>query len=478
MGRIIAFLDFIQMVPTVILDPHGGTIDNFLDRMMRLPRVYQEKLWQRVIYVDMSGHWGNIVPFPFYYQLGNESWFEISQRYLDVVYKLDPHLQDASIQGWNPLWLTGTLAGMVLSALKLQITELEDLITRHDAWKEYLYKVREEHPELSYAVGYLGRLADLKENDRTRQTSSLFNKVALFSFDPITKAMVGASQPGVVWEDVIRNRKIVLLDFRYIKDRTRRQFFLEWALQYFLSYVLQRGQGRQMPISLFIDELTALFSVQGLESDIFRADLDNLINVISRQYSLWLTICHQEHFQLPEDVNKSLMGLGTQILGVTRDREASKSLAEYFYRYDPSWVRKYEPVWMSDFFGPFIVDYRSEEFTPDEQILLNSYKFTDLRKFEFLFNPATADGSISTNLDRVSIAQFDRGMYPDLQILEDARFRLAKRSGRRVEDVLTEIENRQVIANRQLRDDISPYQLRNDKQVPAAQQKRRRSRRR
>ena len=52
--------------------------------------------------------------------------------------------------------------------------------------------------------------------------------------------MVGASKPGIIWDDVIQNRKIVLLDFRHIKDRTRRQFFLEWALQYFLSFVLQR----------------------------------------------------------------------------------------------------------------------------------------------------------------------------------------------------------------------------------------------
>ena len=162
MGRIIAFLDFIRQVPSVIIDPHGGTIDNFLDRMMRLPRLYQEMLWDRVIYVDMSGHWGYVVPFPFYYQLGNESWFENSQRYLDVVYKLDTHLQSASIQGWNPLWLTGTVAGMVLSALNLQLTELKDLLTRPLAWNEQLYKVQKEYPELSYAVGYLRKLSDSK----------------------------------------------------------------------------------------------------------------------------------------------------------------------------------------------------------------------------------------------------------------------------------------------------------------------------
>src|SRR5437660_1166359 len=37
MGRLLAWLDFIRGVPTVIFDPHGPTIDNFLDKVVRLP---------------------------------------------------------------------------------------------------------------------------------------------------------------------------------------------------------------------------------------------------------------------------------------------------------------------------------------------------------------------------------------------------------------------------------------------------------
>ena len=141
MGRIIAFLDFLQGVPTVIFDPHGGTIDNFLDRMLRLPRIYQERSWKRVEYIDMSGHWGYVTPMPFYNRFQGESFYDVSQRYLDVVYKLDSYLQTASIQGWNPLWLTGTMAGMVLSALGMQITEAHDLIINPELWKDKLYSI-------------------------------------------------------------------------------------------------------------------------------------------------------------------------------------------------------------------------------------------------------------------------------------------------------------------------------------------------
>ncbi len=443
MGRMIAFFDFLRGVPTVVIDPHGGTIDNFLDRMMRLPKSYQEKFWKRVIYVDMSGHWGRVVPFPFYFRYGDESYFQISQRYLDVIYKLDPFLQTASIQGWNPLWLTGTNLGMVISAMNLQVNDGIDLLNNPAAWQQRLIELRDRDPELITSVNYLLQLKDMKSAEKERLTSSLFNKIALFTFDPTLKAMVAASDPGVDWPEVEAERKIVLLDFRYVENIIQRQFFLEWSLHYFLNFILHRGPGKQVPFSLIVDELSALFSVQGMAPQLFQADLDNIINVISRQYRLWLTICHQEHFQLPELVNKSLMSLGTQVYGITRDREAAKALAEYFYRYNPNWVRKYTPVWMSILFSPVIVDYTSDEFTVEEQTLLHSYKFTELKRFEFLVSVALDEGSYGTKLQYMTLDWFDRGLYPDDNILEDARRRLMLRSGVPVHTILAEIGKRQ-----------------------------------
>src|SRR5947209_9487005 len=52
MGRVIAWLDFLRGFPLVVIDPNGGCIDNFLDKLTRLPRAYQEQLWPRVLYVD------------------------------------------------------------------------------------------------------------------------------------------------------------------------------------------------------------------------------------------------------------------------------------------------------------------------------------------------------------------------------------------------------------------------------------------
>ena len=65
MGRVIAFQDFLRGTPSVIIDPLGTTIDNFLDKTMNLPQALQERLWPRVLYVDMSGHNGYVIAFPF-----------------------------------------------------------------------------------------------------------------------------------------------------------------------------------------------------------------------------------------------------------------------------------------------------------------------------------------------------------------------------------------------------------------------------
>ena len=140
MGRIIAWLDFVRGYPLIIFDPHGPTIDNFLDKIIRLPHHLREQAWPRVLYVDMSGRDGHIIPFPVYYRLGSESLYEISQRFLDVVRKIDPNLQTASIEGWNPLWRTGTHIGMALAALGLQITEADSMLRNPLAWKGRLHQ--------------------------------------------------------------------------------------------------------------------------------------------------------------------------------------------------------------------------------------------------------------------------------------------------------------------------------------------------
>lgn len=442
MGRIIAWLDFIRGVPQVIFDPHGPTIDNFLDKLLRLPPELQDRLFPRVQYIDMSGYSGYIFPFPLYYRNGAESLYEISQRFLDVVRKIDPYLQTASVEGWNALWRTGTYTGMILSALNYQISEAEGLLSEPSKWENLFERALEHYPEILPAVQYLRELERAKENIRSRRTESFFNKIALFSLDPSMKAMFGAPHPGLDWNEVIGQHQTILLDFRHEHDLERRRFKMVWAFNYFLDFIKQRGAGRHRPIGLVIDELTSLFSVQALASDLFGSDLDELINVIARNYSVWLTIAHQEMFQINERIIKSLMTMGTQILGVTTDPEGARYLAQLYFRYDPYLVKKYETVYGSLMGVPIPLEYRSVEFTTEEQLILQSYQFVDQKRFRFTVRPAAREGDFTGGLRAISIENLDLDIYPDAKRISDMRQSLMRQNGLPVEDVLNDISKR------------------------------------
>jgi hypothetical protein len=173
-------------------------------------------------------------------------------------------------------------------------------------------------------------------------------------------------------------------------------------------------------------------------------DIEELVSVIARNYGVNLTIAHQNLPQLSsERIQKTLMTMGTQMIGVQTDPESAQYLADYFYRYQPYDVKRYERVWMNDPFGPYVIDHRPVEFTPEEQTLLNSYDFMDLRRFQFLVRASAREGDSQAPLRRVSIARFDAGLYPDEGLVTRARELLMRRDGRPVRKVLAEIAARQ-----------------------------------
>lgn len=444
MGRMIAWLDYVRGVPQVIFDPHGPTIDNFLDKVTNLPREMQVKAWSRIIYVDMSARSGYVVPFPLYYRIGNEGLYEVSQRFLNVVRKIDPFLQTASIEGWNPLWRAGTYTGMLLSALGMQITEAEHLLVKPEVWKEVIGREVLENPDLESAADFLNDLDKMDARLRNRKIESFLNKITIFSLDPTMRAMFGSSLPGIDWHKVMLNGITVLFDFRHEHDLERRRFKMVWAFNYFLDFVRHREAGRHKPIGLIIDELTSLFSLQALSNELFGADLDELINVIARNYSIWLTIAHQEMFQLTEHIMKSLMTMGTQILGVTTDPDAAIQMARIYHKYEPYWIKKYIPTWASVEGIPQIVDYTTEEFSLEEQIAMHSRKFFDQERFHFLIKTASGEGSVVGKLRPVTIENFDRGLYPDQSLLNETMAWLLEKNGLSIDKVLEEIRARHI----------------------------------
>ena len=104
LGRCLTWQLFLYGIPTVVIDPTGGVVDNFFDKLIRLPREVQPSLWKRVIYADLSGKGGYVPAFPLFYRLSeDDSLYDIAQRYVEVVERLDPYLKTASVMGLNAI---------------------------------------------------------------------------------------------------------------------------------------------------------------------------------------------------------------------------------------------------------------------------------------------------------------------------------------------------------------------------------------
>lgn len=461
MGRILAWMQFLRRVPQVILDPTGGTIDNFFDRLVRMPPEYQKRLWRRVRYVDMSGQGEYVVPFPMYYRLSaDDSLFDISQRFLEVVRRMDVHLQQAPIIGLNALATVSTYAGMLLAVLGYQITEADHLIRYPERWEGRFERALSLSPEVRPAVEFFRGFIKWKPDERARQSRTFLAKLLPFIADPTMRAMFGASEPGLVWEQVVKKGQTVCLDFSKELNPERRRFKLLWCFRSLIDYFKLRGYaGRKRPVGFIIDELTQLLGFGTRENSVMAEDIEELISVIARNYGVYLTIAHQNLPQIgSERIQKALMTMGTQMIGSQADPVSAKYLAEYLYRYDPYSTKRFEPVWMGGMSGPFVVDYRPVEFTPEEQNLLNSYKLRDLGRFEFLARVAPREGDLRASLRKVSIAGFDRGLYPNDELMAQTRQLLMKRQGRPVGEVLDEIASRQ----QTLGTDLSPATLASD----------------
>jgi hypothetical protein len=215
LGRQIAMQDYLAGFPQVIFDPVGATIDNFLDKVTRflqhIPASERHRFWDRIVYVDMSGKDRVVVPFPLYYRLGTErSLLEIAERYLQTIIKSNPALFQAQVLGWPPLHRIGDYSGIVLAALGYQITEAEDLLDHPEVWEVTGRFAQAElvSSEAKRAVSYFrNKYIPMREADRARLTTPFLDKIFTFSLDDTFRAMFGAKEPGIKWDELCSENK-------------------------------------------------------------------------------------------------------------------------------------------------------------------------------------------------------------------------------------------------------------------------------
>lgn len=383
LGKSLCLQDFLRGLPQVVFDPHGPLIDNFLLSVAALPYDARRVLWPRIRYVDLSGKGERVTPFPLLYRQADESLRDAADRFLEALRKVNPQLARAPILGYPAIVRVGRPVLMILTALHEPVTAAERLLQYPEAWEERIGRATIEYPELEAAAAYLrGEYQSLKPAERQSLTRSFLVEIAPFALDPTMRDMFSSDVGRIDLAEVEAERQVVLLDARRETNTFRRAFKTRWVYEWFLSYIKARGTAYTLPIGLVIDELTELTNQVSLDVDLFARDLDELINVYARNYGIWLTLAHQEMFQLSVGVQQSLLTMGTQVFGVTADFEAAQRTAQQFFGIDPYSVKRIENIYG----GPYSsVLEKREAFMPlDEQVLLGAQRLMALQPFEFL----------------------------------------------------------------------------------------------
>jgi hypothetical protein len=458
LGRKIALEDFFAGFPQVICDPIGATIDNFLDAvtgfLQYIPADERHLFWDRITYVDMSGKDGVVVPFPLYYKLGTErSLLEIAERYLQTIIKSNPDLFHAQVLGWPPLHRIGDYSGIVLAALGYQITEAEDLLDNPERWEAAgrFAQAEQVSPEAKRAVSYFrNKYIPMREADRARVTTPFLDKIFTFSLDDTFRAMFGAKEPGIHWDDVVQKKQTILLDFRREQDEEMRRFKMLWAFDYLYSWIKTRGRQDREPFGIIIDEFAHMTQKVAGGTNPLAQDLDTFINVYMRQHTIWFTAAHQELYQIDEQLRNTMLSLGTYIIGGTSSMESARELADALYFRDPFWVKDAEPIYGRRYQHSRleVIDVRLHFMPLEEQTELFAQRIKKLGRFQFLLRPAIAEGQIGSAVLPLSIRDLDRDketgeyQFPEAPLMQRLRTALAKQSGIPIARLLQEQESR------------------------------------
>src|SRR5918997_4814553 len=381
LGRVISWQDFMNEIAQVIFDPRGVTISNFLDKLLRflqyVPEDQHAKWWRRIKYVDVSGKNGHIPGLPLYYRLTpEETLAEISERYLQLTLRSNPHMADAQYFGWPPFHRFGLNAGIICASLGLQVTDIESLIDYPEQWLPRFAEAEAKYPEAAPACDFFrNEYLPMRPANRERLTNSFRDKMVQFTHDPLLSRQFGAKLPGIDWEAVDAEGLTVLLDFSGETNTELRRFKMLWLFDYFFSWLKTRGR-RSYPLALLIDEFASMAHKEFTGENPFAVEMAEFIQEYLRNSNILLTVAHQSIEQIDDQVRNALLSLGTYIFGRAPLPEA-RILADLLYSRDPMRVKYWHRVWGSQ---PLIgsgghyanahgvIDYRPELMNLEDQL--------------------------------------------------------------------------------------------------------------
>jgi hypothetical protein len=464
LGRVIAWQDFIAEIGQVIFDPRGVTISNFLDKFIRylqfVPPDQHEKWWRRIRYVEVSGKSGTITGLPLYYRLTpEETLAEISERFLQLTLRSNPHMADAQYYGWPPFHRFGLNAGMLCASLGLQITDLESLISHPEQWVARFAEAEARYPEAAPAVAFFrNEYLPMRPADRARLTNAIQDKIIQFTHDSLLSLQFGTNALGINWEEVEREGLTVLLDFSGETNTELRRFKMLWLFDYLFSWIKTRGR-RSYPLAMLIDEFASMAHKVFSGENPLAVEIAEFIQEYLRNSNILLTIAHQSIEQLDDQLRTTLLSLGTYLFGRPASRPEARILADALFDKNPYWAKHVRETWEEEqrtHWVKFGNGYYREttkqlvlrEWEPvaylslEEQQELFAQRLTRLGLMQFMCRPATSEGEVSREVIPITIAEIDRDEYPDQQQISEVRADLAALSGMPIETIRQEQESR------------------------------------
>jgi hypothetical protein len=275
----------------VLFDGLGVSISNFLDKLIQflqyVPFDQHEWYWRRIRYVDVSGKTGFVPGLPLYYRLHpEESLAAISERFLQVTIRSNPHLADAQYLGWPPLHRFGLNAGIICASLGLQVTDIESLITHPERWLSRLAQAEATSPEAAPACAFFRtEYLPMRPADRARLTNAFRDKIFQFSLDPVLARQFGAKKPSIDWDEVETDGLTVLVNFGGETNPELRRFKMLWLFDYFFHWVKRRGC-RSHPLGLIFDEFSSMIQKVFSGENPLSTELDSFLQEYLRNINI------------------------------------------------------------------------------------------------------------------------------------------------------------------------------------------------
>ena len=165
LGVWLLFTSLLKRRPFIVFDPTKGLINGFLTWVQHycqsngLSDAQQAQLYSRIVYCDLSGRSGHVMPFSLFQSYGQEPLSAVADRVLNWVSGMMPSAHSAPIEGFSAVSKTLYPACLIAAALQpeIQVTELPDLFRHANSgrWKQRFAQVLATHPaETAEAVTY------------------------------------------------------------------------------------------------------------------------------------------------------------------------------------------------------------------------------------------------------------------------------------------------------------------------------------